>query len=115
MAPAIGVPKTDANPALMPHMTSFWRSLLLKRKMEANIEESPAPIWAAGPSFPAEPPAAMVIMVVASFTGTVMAFILLLRWWIASMTFSVPCPLASGARYLMRREERKRATGNIRK
>jgi len=35
--------------------------------------------------------------------------------WIASMTFSVPWPSASGAKYLIIRALRKRATGSRRK
>ena len=51
MAPAIGVPKTEAKPALMPQITSSLRSWSSTLRMSEKIEEIPAPIWAQGPSF----------------------------------------------------------------
>ena len=59
---------------------------------------SPAPIWAQGPSFPADPPQARVTTVATSFTGTTFREMRPPWRWIASMTFSVPCPAAPGAR-----------------
>ncbi len=75
MAPAIGVPNIEEKPALIPQITSFLRSLLFNFKKSAKIEESPAPICAQGPSFPTEPPPAIVITVAISLTGTIDGFI----------------------------------------
>nr|WP_237705972.1 hypothetical protein [Methanocella conradii] len=111
----MGVPKTAENPALMPQMTSLLRSSSFILKISAIREDSPAPIWAHGPSFPAEPPKAMVIMVAMAFTGTTMKFIFPDRRWTASITFSVPCPLASGARCLTINSLRKSAMGRRKK
>ena len=44
IAPAIGVPKTDAKPALIPHITSFFLSCLRNFKVVAINEAVPAPI-----------------------------------------------------------------------
>jgi hypothetical protein len=52
----------------------------------------PAPIWAQGPSLPAEPPEIRVIKVATNLTGTTANGIRPERLCIASITFSVPCP-----------------------
>ena len=114
IAPAIGVPKTEAKPPLMPQMTNFFRSTSENLKMSEKNEASPAPICAHGPSFPALPPNARVMTVVTSFTGTTIAFILPERLCTASMTFSVPCPPASGARKSMTTVLTRSATGRRR-
>ena len=75
-APAIGAPNTEANPLLIPHITNFFWSSSENRNKSANIEARPAPIWALGPSFPTEPPAAIVVIVDRSLTGTTSGFIL---------------------------------------
>ena len=61
MAPDTGVPKMAENPAEMPQTTSFFRSASLSLSRPAIAEVRPAPIWAQGPSLPADPPEAMVI------------------------------------------------------
>jgi hypothetical protein len=68
-----GVPNTVANPALIPQTTIFRRSRGLSRRSEAREEARAAPIWAQGPSFPTEPPTAMVRIVAASLTGATLA------------------------------------------
>ena len=74
--------------------------------MLATIEASPPPIWAQGPSLPADPPQAKVMTVVTS----------LISWrCTASITFSVPCPSASGARDLVIYELNARARGSRKK
>ncbi len=113
-APAMGVPKTEAKPALIPHIINLRLSFELKRNTVANMDESPAPIWAAGPSLPAEPPAARVMTVAINLTGTVRGFILPAYLWIDSMTFSVPCPLASGERYFISSAEKIAQRGVVR-
>jgi hypothetical protein len=91
------VPKTVAKPALIPQITSFRRSRGRSRRIEATLEASAAPICAHGPSFPTEPPTAMVNTVATSLTGATVVRIRPHRRWTASITFSVPCPVASGA------------------
>ena len=115
IAPAIGVPKTEANPALIPQITIFLRSWSESRSRSANSDASPAPICAHGPSLPADPPQASVTIVATSFTGITAALILPDFVWIASMTFSVPCPSASGASHLMSTMLTTKATGSSRK
>ena len=111
MAPAIGVPKMEEKPALIPHITIFFLSTSSNLRREANNEANVAPIWAAGPSLPAEPPAEMVTTVARSFTGATFGFILPLCLFTASMTFSVPWPSASGERYFTSRVLASRAKG----
>ena len=65
-----------------------------------QTEANPAPICAHGPSLPAEPPLASVMIVATSLTGMTLKSILPILWWTASITFSVPWPAASGAKYL---------------
>ncbi len=55
-APASGVPKTEAKPALMPDMSRTRRSRGFMRKGRASWSASEAPVWMAVPSRPAEPP-----------------------------------------------------------
>ena len=76
MAPAMGVPKTEAKPALIPQMTSFLRSGRQSSTGRRKMEARPAPICAQGPSLPAEPPKARVMTVATSLTGTTMGLIL---------------------------------------
>jgi len=111
-APARGVPKTEANPAEMPQTTSFFRSTPSNRSSEAAADISPAPICAQGPSFPADPPEARVRIVATSLTGTTPRGIRPSRRWIASMTFSVPCPAASGAKNATSPQLRNRPSGS---
>ena len=89
-APAMGVPKTVANPAPIPQMTSLRRSRGRSRSSDASPEASEAPIWAAGPSLPTEPPTAMVRTVATSLTGATSSGIRPHRRWTASITLSVP-------------------------
>ena len=103
MAPAIGVPNTVAKPAPMPQITTLRRSRRLSRSIEASPEASDAPIWAAGPSLPTDPPTPIVTTVAASLIGATASGMRPPRWWTASMTLSVPCPSASGARKRTRR------------
>ena len=44
IAPAIGVPNTEANPALIPQITSFFLSALENLNNVAITEAAPAPI-----------------------------------------------------------------------
>lgn len=115
IAPAIGVPKTAAKPAEIPQITSFLRSPSSSRKRLASNDDSPAPIWAHGPSFPAEPPQASVTIVASNLTGTTLALIRPDEVCIASITFSVPCPSASGASFLTSTTLIKNAIGRSRK
>src|SRR5579871_5166786 len=68
MAPDMGIPKTAANPALIPQITSLRLSESLNLSSWAKNEVIPAPICAVGPSFPAEPPNDKVISVASNFT-----------------------------------------------
>ena len=70
MAPAMGVPNTDANPALMPQITSFFLSSFDNLNKSEKADAKLAPIWAEGPSLPTDPPNAMVAMVDIAFIGT---------------------------------------------
>ena len=115
MAPAMGVPNTVAKPALIPQITSFLRSFSSNRSNRANSDDSPAPIWAHGPSLPADPPAARVMRVATSLTGTTAAGMTLPCLWIASITFSVPWPCASGATRVVSRVLIQNASGRRRK
>jgi len=71
MAPAIGVPNTLANPALTPHATIRLRSSPLRRSAVPIAAPSEAPMWAHGPSFPAEPPQARVMSAATGLIGIV--------------------------------------------
>jgi hypothetical protein len=71
MAPGTGVPKIAENPADIPQTTDFFLSISLSLKRSAMAEVSPAPIWARGPSLPADPPVTIVMIVADSFTDTV--------------------------------------------
>ena len=75
IAPASGVPKTEANPALIPQITIFFLSLFENLNFIAKKEAKLAPICALGPSFPTEPPEKIVSIVAKSFTGTTLKFI----------------------------------------
>ena len=103
IAPAIGVPKIVAKPAPMPQMTTLRRSRRLSRRSEERPEASEAPIWAAGPSLPTDPPTPIVTTVAASLIGATASAMRPARWCTASMTLSVPWPSASGARKRTRR------------
>ena len=60
IAPAIGVPKTAANPALTPQIINFFVSDLFNfNNFPSKLPEA-APTSAAGASLPAEPPPAIV-------------------------------------------------------
>ncbi len=67
-----------------------------------------SPTWA-------EPPHARVASVATSFTGTTAGLILPDALWTASITFSVPCPSASGASLPMSRTLTTNASGRSRK
>jgi hypothetical protein len=95
--PAMGVPKTVAKPALIPQTTILRWSRRRSRRAEAIVEASAAPICAHGPSLPTDPPTAIVSTVATSLIGATFGAIRPQRRWTASMTFSVPCPAASGA------------------
>jgi hypothetical protein len=69
IAPEIGVPNTAANPALIPQITIFFLCSFENLNKSAIKDAAPAPICAAGPSLPAEPPAKIVITVAISFIG----------------------------------------------
>ncbi len=68
-APETGVPKTAAKPALMPQITSRRRSASSSPRRSEKREVSAAPIWAAGPSLPTDPPKASVRTVAAELHG----------------------------------------------
>jgi hypothetical protein len=68
-APETGVPNTAAKPALIPQITRRRRSSSFRRIRSENRLVSAAPICAAGPSFPTEPPNASVSTVAPSLTG----------------------------------------------
>ena len=88
----------------MPHITSIFLSSSLRLMIPERIEQTPAPICAQGPSLPAEPPPPSVTRVAMSFTGTTLGSTFPDFLWTASITFSVPCPSASGASFLTIRE-----------
>src|ERR1051326_4272476 len=110
-APETGVPKTEAKPALIPQMTSRRRSSSRSFRMSAKRLVSEAPICAAGPSFPTEPPNASVSTVAASLTGAMSQSMRPDRWCTAAMTASVPWPRASGAKRRMSQTHAGRASG----
>ena len=111
IAPAIGVPKTVAKPALIPHMTSFFLSCLLNFKSLEIKEATPAPICAPGPSLPTEPPAKIVRTVVKVLTGITETLIFPSSLCTAEITFSVPCPSAEGANVFVSQTLKTSATG----
>ena len=110
-APETGVPNTAANPALMPQITSRRRSSSRRRRMSANRLVRAAPICAAGPSLPTDPPNASVTTVAASLTGATSQSTRPDRWCTAAMTASVPCPRASGENVRMSQTQSGSATG----
>jgi hypothetical protein len=112
IAPAIGVPNTVAKPAPIPQITTLRRSRRLNRRSDDRPDASEAPICAAGPSLPTDPPTAIVTTVAASLTGATIRAMRPERWWTASMTLSVPCPSASGARKRTRRWATTNPTGS---
>ena len=62
------------------------------------MEPKPAPIWAIGPSFPADPPDPIVMAeAMVLITGTRFLTTPFFRWKLSIMA-SVPCPSASGAK-----------------
>ena len=61
-----------------------------------------APIWDMGPSLPAEPPLARVMIEVTALIGATMGRIRPLRLWKASIRALVPGPPASRAKRQMR-------------
>ena len=64
-----------------PASISNRRSRTLKPSRVAKYEPNPAPIWAIGPSRPAEPPVPMVMIDAADFTKGTRARILPRRRW----------------------------------
>ena len=80
----------------------------------ASHEPNPAPIWAIGPSWPAEPPVPMVMIdAIVLITGTRVRIIPPPRWK-ARIMASVPCPSASGAQVKTRTPEIKPPTAGTR-
>ncbi len=72
MAPANGVPKTEAKPALIPRMMSVFLSELSSLKISENWSAIAPPICTAVPSRPAEPPKRWVINVLRSTIGAIL-------------------------------------------
>ena len=110
-APETGVPNTAAKPALIPQITSRRRSSSRRRRMSANRLVRAAPICAAGPSLPTDPPNARVTTVALSFTGATSQSTRPARWCTAAMTASVPWPRASAAKVRMIQTQSGSATG----
>jgi len=111
-APEIGVPNTEAKPALMPQITRRRRSSSLMRKTSAKRLVSAAPICAAGPSLPTDPPKARVSTVAASLIGATNQSMRPERWWMAAITASVPWPRASGAKTRISQTQSGNASGS---
>jgi hypothetical protein len=84
-------------PAAAPANTRTRRSRGLSFKVEARKEPKPAPIWAMGPSLPAEPPVPMVMAEATILTKGTRFRMKPPRSWKASIMASVPWPSASGA------------------
>jgi hypothetical protein len=71
IAPLIGVPKTDAQAALMRISRFFFGRRHKMSRIPASVEANPAPNLCARPSFPAEPPKRKRIIVAMNFTDDV--------------------------------------------
>jgi hypothetical protein len=84
-------------PPAAPASMSRRRSLAFSLSREAKADPKPDPIWAIGPSFPADPPVPIVIADAMIFTNGTRFRIFPPRRWNASIMASVPCPSASGA------------------
>ncbi|MNF93178.1 hypothetical protein D3C84_758460 [compost metagenome] len=72
IAPARGVPKTEAKPALIPRIINIFLSELSKLKSLVNWSAMAPPICTAVPSRPAEPPNKWVIKVPKSTRGAIL-------------------------------------------
>ena len=79
--------------------------------MSANRLVRAAPICAAGPSLPTDPPNARVTTVALSLTGATSQSTRPARWCTAAMTASVPWPRASAAKVRMIQTQSGSATG----
>ena len=79
--------------------------------MSANRLVRAAPICAAGPSLPTDPPNARVTTVALNFTGATSQSTRPARWCTAAMTASVPWPRASAAKVRMIQTQSGSATG----
>ena len=91
-AAAIGVPKTAANAALIPHITITWWSNSSKWKILPSWLPMLPPNWIAAPSRPAEPPVKWVSTVDtkisgADFKGTSSLDLMVERTWLVPPSF----------------------------
>ena len=97
-APPRGALKVAAIPAPAPQATSvmIWRSEI--RSTWPTVDPMPAPIWAIGPSRPADPPDPIVSAVVIALTRTTRGLMIPFSRATEKITSEIPCPLASRAR-----------------
>jgi len=97
-APPSGALNIAPMPAAAPQSIITRLSLSLIFNREAIKEPNPLPICAIGPSRPALPPEPMVMADAIVLTRGTLLLISPLLLWNASITASVPCPSASGAK-----------------
>ena len=90
IAPANGVPKTDAKPALIPAISTIFLSILFSLKSFVNWSAIAPPTCTAVPSRPAEPPNKCVRTVPKKTKGAILKGITFLGEWYSSNNILFP-------------------------
>ena len=94
MAPASGVPNTDANPALMPAIRTMRRSSIWSLNTWVSWSASAPPICTAVPSRPTEAPNRCETTVPPSTSGAIRSGMTFFGSWISSISRLLPASTA---------------------